>query len=152
MLQRRKNLMFFTNGPTSSVLVMLRTGAAIRFSATKWTTTPWPRNAWRGENAAGQSLEAPIINQRETSRMTIRKQNTQRFCERYTWWSGKHLYELVPFIITSVKKRKRRLPQETRISAAKDGTSGSERNLEYYTIITSFFVMSTNAQWQNLSL
>jgi len=69
VLQRRKDLWSSTNGPTFSVLGMLRKGDPLGFSATKWTTQlrgQGMRN--EAKNVARQISRGLIINQGETSR------------------------------------------------------------------------------------
>ena len=88
VLQRRKDLMSFTNGPTISVLAMLRTWTASVFSTAKWTTQ------LGGQEMRNEAKTRPGSNSRPDhhSRGNVAKgqhatNNTQRFCERYKRYS-----------------------------------------------------------------
>jgi len=81
---RIEDLMSFYDGPTFTVLVKLR---IVCFRPLHYwrSTTRWPRNA---ERVPAITWGLIIINQGECRLRTTRKQNTQRFCERYNVCGG----------------------------------------------------------------
>jgi len=84
VLQRRKDLVSSTNGPTFAVPVMLRIGAALGFSATKCTTQPLGQGTLNEAKTRPGNYSRP--NHQSRGNVALEQcatKNTQQFCVRH---------------------------------------------------------------------